>query len=330
MKSIIVRKEYLRKNYPQITPIKKIVKLRHIDLNSVNFLIYSKNGKYVLHFNTDKTLIKKIEDVCKILRFCSENAVKVSEPIIRKNGKFVDVTNNCYLTRYYEGHLYDGSVKELKELSSNIANLHKVLSTYPRRFNHTTDNKPYRILTRSELEKISKGICTKAKFSSIDKKVFRNISFITECIEKDISEAEIMNKIKSSKQLIHSDLHPKNVIFNNGKVSAIIDFNSLRIGEIEEDLAFASYRFASYKKRNVREIKNHVTNFIDTYKKYHPITKERTKLVCYFFRHITLQRLCYIIRTHYFKKSDLWMSDFDKHLNLLKLQNKIEILMKTH
>lgn len=329
MKSI-VRKEYLQENYPQITPIKKIVKLRHIDLNSINFLISSKNGKYVLHFNIDKTVIKKIEYVCKVLRFCSENAVKVSEPIIRKDGKFVDVDNNCYLTRYYEGHLYDGSVKELRELSNNIANLHKVLSTYPRRFNYVTDNKPYRILTYSELGKISKGIRTKAKFLPIDKKVFRNISFIAECIDKDISEAEIMSKIKSPKQLIHSDLHPKNVIFNKGKVSAIIDFNSLRIGKIEEDVAFASYRFASYKKRNVREIKNYVTNFIDTYKKYHPITKERTKLICYFFRHITLQRLCYIIRMHYFKKSDLWISDFDKHLNLLKLQNRIEMLMKTH
>lgn len=330
MKSIIVRKEYLRENYPQIIQIKKIVKLRHVDLNSVNFLIYSKNGKYVLHFNTDKTLIKKIEDVCKILRFCSEKAVKVSEPIIRKNGRFVDVANNCYLTRYYEGHLYNGSVKELRELSSNIANLHKVLSTYPGRFTYTTNNKPYRILTHLELEKISKKICTKTKFSHIDKKVFKNIPFIIECIEKDISETEIMNKIKSPKQLIHSDLHPKNVIFSKGKVSAIIDFNSLRIGKIEEDLAFASYRFTSYKKRDIMEIKNYITDFIDTYKKHHPITKERTEMVCYFFRHITLQRLCYIIRMHYFKKSDLWISDFDKHLNLLKLQNKIEILMKTH
>ena len=139
-----------------------------------------------------------------------------------------------------------------------------------------------------------------------------------------------MNKIKSQKQLIHSDLHPKNVIFNKGRVSAIIDFNSLKIGRIEEDLAFASYRFSAYKKRDPQQVIDSITDFIEIYRKYNPINKERIKLTCYFFRHITLQRLCYIIRMHYFEKSDLWISDFNKHLNLLKLQKRIEVLMKTY
>lgn len=330
MKSTVLKKEYLENNYSQIIPIKKITKLRHIDLNSKNFLVYSKNGKFVLHINTDKKLVKKIEDVCKVLKFCSDNAINVSEPIVRKDGKFVDVKNNCYVTRYYEGHLHNGSVKELKELSRSIANLHKVLSRYPGRFNYMDDDRSYKILTNSELEKISKSIKSKLKNSSIDRKFSRNILFIKECINKDLSDSEVIKRFESSKQLIHSDLHPKNVIFNKGKISAIIDFNSLKIGKIEEDLAFAGYRFASYKKRNVGEIKNQIINFINTYKKYHPINRERTKLICYFFRHITLQRLCYIIRMYYFKKSDLWISDFDKHLNLLKLQNKIEVLMKSH
>lgn len=330
MKSTVIKKEYLENNYPQIIPIKKITKLKHIDLNSKNFLVYSKKGKFILHINTDKQLAKKIEDVCKVLKFCSDNTINVSEPIVRKDGKFVDVKNNCYVTRYYEGCLYGDSVRELRDLSRSIANLHRILSRYPSRFDYTDDDKPYKILTNIELEKIAKSIKSKLKISSINRKFSRNISFIKECINKDLSDSKVMRKYKSSKQLIHSDLHPKNVIFNKGKVSAIIDFNSLRIGEIEEDLAFASYRFASYKKRNIREIKDQIIDFINTYKKYHPIMRERTKLICYFFRHITLQRLCYIIRMHYFKKSDLWISDFDKHLNLLKLQNKIEVLMNTH
>lgn len=325
MKSKVLKKEYLESNYPQIAPINKITKLRHNDLNSKNFLVHSKNGKFVFHINADKKSVKRIEDVCRVLKFCSDNAINVSEPVARKDGKFVDKEHNCYLTKYYEGRLHNGSVKELRELSKNIANLHIVLSRYPSRFSHTDDDRPYKILTDSDLEKIYRNMESKSRISSIDRKFLRNIPFIKECINKDLAYSKTIKRLKSSKQLIHSDLHPKNVIFSKGRISAILDFNSLRTGMIEEDLAFASYRFASYKKRDVREIKNKIADFIDTYKGHNSI-KNRTKLICYFFRHITLQRLCYIIRMRYFKNSDLWTADFDKQLSLLKLQDRIESL----
>ena len=46
-----------------------------------------------------------------------------------------------------------------------------------------------------------------------------------------------------SQDIIHSDLHPHNILMSGNDVAAIIDFDSLRPSEIARDVAFFMYRF---------------------------------------------------------------------------------------
>lgn len=46
-----------------------------------------------------------------------------------------------------------------------------------------------------------------------------------------------------ARDIIHSDLHPHNILMNGDEVAAIIDFDSLRPSEIARDAAFFIYRF---------------------------------------------------------------------------------------
>lgn len=249
------------------------------------------------------------------------------KPIKRKDGNFVDSKNRIFLTKFYSGKQFDGSTHELIDLAKNIALLHKILVKYTGTYNYRTNQKFYKILSKYDLQRIKNLILSKKKKKSFDLKVLKNFEFIQKCISED---KIILKKIKNmKKQLIHSDLHPGNVIFHNNKVVAIIDFNSLKKGNLFEDLAFSTFRFGSYGLKDSEKIKKRIELFLEIYRKYNSFDNKQLFEIGLFFRHMTLYRLCYILRKYYFKNSHLWLRDFDKHLNYLKLEKKIKLFKKS-
>lgn len=72
-----------------------------------------------------------------------------------------------------------------------------------------------------------------------------NISSSSEFDDGTILKALKKNSqklIEMRKQVIHSDLHPHNLLFSGGKLSAIIDFGNIAVGDERLDLASALHR----------------------------------------------------------------------------------------
>jgi len=321
MKSFKI-KSYLESNYPGIGKVNRYEKLSHHNINSLNHLIYSQSGKYLLKQITNSSSGKKIEKICEILNFCYHKKVKVPKLIQRFDGKFVD-KKNITLSKFYSGNKFDGTVKEIQDLAKNVAILHKILRRHHGSFNYRTNEKFYKLLTLKELKNIQKKIEAKKRRTKLDMIFMQNYSYIKNCLVGDFETNKIIKKQNFQKQIIHSDLHPENVIFQKRKLLVILDFESMKSGRTLEDLAFAACRFGCYNTTSSYAIKKKIKLFVDAYLTVNYVDKQELNYIGYFFNHITLQRICYILRKYYFADSDLWINNFAKHLKLLKLIKKI-------
>lgn len=321
--------EYLKNNYSNLGKIKGIKLLDHNNINSTNYLIYSNNSQFVLRNFTDRSHPEKVERMCRILQFCIKKKNKVLEPIKNDNTEYVDKKNKIYLTKYYEGEPYKATSIEIKEISKNLAMLHKTLVSNPIEYSYRKRYHDYRILTRNELQKIKKIIKYKKIKDLFDKRLAKNTDYLLKCSLDDEKTSKIINTIHSRKQLIHADFYPDNIILKGNRVAAIIDFNSMRIGRKIEDVAFASFRFSLYQTSDIKEIVKRIKLFVNTYLRYNEIPEAELACLGYFFTHEILCRLSYICRMRYFINSNLWDADFTKQLKLLKLANKVNISLKT-
>jgi len=312
---------YVEKNFPDLGKISSINQIGHNDRNSKNFRINTKNGKFVLRNFKDGSNPKRVEEICKILDECNENGLKVIKPIKNKNKKFVDEKNNLILTMYYEGIFFQNTSMQINNLGKEIALLHKQLKNKKILKNKSKKNK-YQIITERDLEKVLELIEKKKKSDKLDIKIKRDTKKIREAITISKLFKTKTKGIKIKNQLIHHDLHPKNIIFNKNKIETILDFNSLQYGQKDEDISFAGYRFVMSKTSDLQDIKKKINLFYKSYKKYNSINI-KPKFLLYSFIHETFRRISYIIRDRYFYNSNKWILDYSKQMRFLDLSLKI-------
>lgn len=323
--NIIEIRDYLQQNYPNIGKIKKIDFLEHNNINSINYKICSHKSTYLLRNFTDGSQYKKINQMCKILDYCVKHKAKVHKPIQNSKNHFVDYKNKFYLTKFYEGTFFNGSKKELLDIAHQLAFLHKILSKNVIPYNFRINQKFYQIIQSTELQNVLKIIHDKKTLNNFDYKILKNFDYLQQILDdfKKLSTSQKLPKL--SKQLIHHDLHPKNVIFSGSKVVVIIDFNTMRKGEILDDLAFTSYRFSSYNSKTISSTKKNIQIFLNKYLEYNPVDVISENLLNFYFIQKMLGRLSLIIRKNYFSKNDLWTFDFENHLHALKLAHESKI-----
>ena len=314
-------KVYVKSNYPMLEKIRKIKSLESKNLNSLSYKIFTYSDSYVLHNFLDESNPQKIEKVCKILDFCLKNNLKVQQPIKNYTGKYVDLKNKIYLTKFYEGHHYQGSNLELKSLAKNLALLHNILEKCAIPFNYSLTSSNHKILTPVEFKNIKKIILKKSNLDSIDHQIINHFDFFVSFYDKT-KNPKIRQEIRNKKQLIHNDIQPRNVLFMKNNVSVIIDFNGMGKGPKIQDVAFAAWRFSANNTSNIRTINNRIKLFIDTYSQYNKIEKSQLKYLDYFFLNKILSGISRILRTKYFFKKNLWTIDFDMYFKFLKLLDK--------
>lgn len=317
--------DFLRQNYSQIGIITKIKKIESSNINSENYLITTSKSKFVLRKFTDNSPSKKIEKMCQILVFCKQKKAKVMEPFKNKNNLFVNTKNQMYLTKFYDGEFFDKSLNEIKTTARNLGLLHKTLSTNKISYDFQTNQKFYKILVQSELIRIEKMIQKKQKKDSVDSQVSKNISLLKSNSKFLKKNKNIVIRSKISKQLIHFDLHPKNILFNKGRVLAFLDFASMRKGYKITDVVFTGFRFAIEKTLDPKKINQLINFFITNYLSKNQLSETEMKHLDYFLTNEIFSRICFIIRKKYFYDSSFWQNDLSKFLEYLKIINKIKL-----
>ena len=307
-------KLFLDQNYSSIGKISKIENISRNSTNSLTYKISSKNGNYVLHRVNDGSSYKKIERMCEILNFCTKKNIKIQKPIKNNLGLFVNNKQKFFLTLYYNGQTFSGKKNEFIDIAQELARMHTIFRDEKIKFPFRLNQKFYNLLISPDLKRINKIINSKKKLSKIDTLFLKNSEFLY----NSFNEFQSTDFSSKNYQLIHHDLHPQNVIFQNGKTSAIIDFSTMRIGSVFEDISFTSYRFSLFRSKTINEIRTSIKLFLKEYFKENSLSYPNNSIFHYFLNHKILSRLSLILTKYYFYNSDLWTSDFQNHLSMLK------------
>jgi len=317
--------EFYKKNYYNLGSIQNIKILDPNNINSDNYLITTKKIKYVLRKSLDNSNPKKLLQTCKILDFLTKNKVKVPKPIKNKKNNFFEKKELVYLTKYYEGRFFQGNIKEVKDIAKNLAQLHLSLEKNKISYNFQPYGKYFKILTDNEFRKIIKIIKKRSAKDTFDKKVSKNIDYLIEQSKIDCENTKFIKNLHLKSQLIHGDLHPKNVIFSKNKVGVILDFNTMKRGFKNEDVVFASFRFASQYTNDIKKILTSMQIFLKSYMSYNHLEESELNYSNYFLKNIILSRISFLLKKRYFENWNLWDKDFNKHFNSLKIADKVKI-----
>ena len=187
-----------------------------MEINSNNFKLISKSKKFILKRWSKKMKISEIYKIIEIINWL--NKKKIKTPIIQKfkNNKKVIKYEKEYWSyfNYIEGNHFKGKLKEMKNVASYLGSFLNEL----KRYSFTKNKREYKYYTKDD-ENILKFL--KNNLTKLDKFFSKEHSML---IKDNLSEIIRLFKkfkklklIKKSSHIFHIDVHPHNIITNNGK-----------------------------------------------------------------------------------------------------------------
>jgi len=311
----LIRREYLGDEEASFS----VSKLPGHGINSENYKItFEDSGKK--HVPIHLKVLYKWEvnsaDKLKIFDGCFEAGVKTAEIIKTKGGSYFvkepDFIEICF--RYYEAQEYTGSKEERTAAARELGKLNNALSRYKKEFRRS---KLYDFLTEDEFDTI-KQACT--DMDEFEKTVSENIEQLRELTKRLSPKFDTVNY---SYRLEHFDYYPKNIIFKDGDVVAILDFDSIKSVPKHLSVAFACDRF-SEKATGPGKI-SQMIEFIQAYKDTNnDLSTEEILKIPTLIKWEALRRINYILRSHFFGQDSSWNKEIGHQMDIIKRTNELE------
>ena len=322
---------------PQII---KITKIAATGINSDNYWIILKTGeeeKSILLRRFKQLSSKRLIDFyLNLIEDLKMAGIKVSRVIKTLRGGWTfEFDYNFYgVFEFIEGKHFEPIMESFLSVASDVAKMHQFF-------------KKIDLQKQQEIEEISK-LNSKAYFNKIKKYTWSDFDAKIQVIknketksvnEKNlIEEADFLfqiikeveaNKLalkKLTRAVIHSDLHPHNLIMQGCKVGAILDFDSVRVDHQALEVGFALYRFGrqflignSLVDKDLRnkavDLKN---KFINKYQEINPLTEEEISLMPILMKDEFLKKLLFVLKGVYDEDNKSWEGDLIKFLMALK------------
>ena len=279
----------LEEAHPKIGKIQRIKELPHTNINSVNYLLKTKKGKFVLKHDR-VTKHASLENMARVLAFCAKQGARVTVPVKMKSGKYAG-RNGFILYRFVKGKPFSGNALQRNAVAKELAKLHLALAKYPAPFpSRRPYARLYRPLSPKELKKMP----------------------ILFQISRELKKARFPHK---QPQLIHGDIQPGNVLFRKNQVACILDFGGMHRGLKMRELGFAAFRFALASSSTASTLKQQVMRFAKAYGASH-VSFEELRLQ---FLAETFARVSYILSQQKETGKSAWARDLKKHLRFLRL-----------
>lgn len=300
----------LQEYYPTLIAkdVKDVSPLPGANKNSENYLVTSSEGKLFL---LRKYLLLQDEEVLlrilDILQFCREEGQPVPHAIRNKSKKYLTKDNGGIfaLFTYLPGSHSTGTEEQLQDLARSLAKLHQVLQrcTLPA---PQEEDSAYALLTSQELHALQEEL-PPADFNLLRE------------------ELKIQGQSTDDlpRQLIHRDLHPQNILFQDDKVSGFLDFDGMVSSERIRDIAFCAFRHALLTTSEPSVIQGKIGQFLQRYEKISPLLPEEKAAIPFILKNESLKRLSYIFHQLEATGRSAWQSDMEKHLSHLRLINSI-------
>lgn len=320
--------------------ILSIEQLVGTEINSNNYKVRILVGGRQKTFLLRKFLFlqgkKNIDFYLHLMMLFKKRGIMVSEPVKSLNDHLsVKSENNYYaFFSFIKGTHFLPSRDGYLAVAKEVGNLHKVLGSLDQKYiskikkmSQSNVNIYYnRIKTYDikDLERIEKKI-KKIKYqSAVIKTVKQELPFLKNTIQ-EISKYSSQIK-KLPKSIIHSDLHPHNLLMYNQQVSAILDFDSIRESERARDVAAAIYRLGRQFLINTHYTEEKINKkavrlkdlFLKEYCTINPLSKEEIKLMPIILKDEFMRKILVVLKGVFEENYFAWEKDIIKFIMALK------------
>lgn len=124
--------------------------------------------------------------------------------------------------------------------------------------------------------------------------------------------AQASKAMESEQGLVHIDIHPHNVIMNNGKLAAFLDFDSLMHAPLKIMIGFSAYKLLRQivckkkKKLSRQSTDDLVESYLEGIYKYLPELRSDKKIIGLFALTEICRRIAYILRLNIQENNSEW------------------------
>lgn len=325
--------------------IKKIFQLDRPEINSQNFKIIlfvnGKNREVLLRKYQVLSDLDQIIFYLNTLSFLKERGIKVSNVISNLAGqRAVKIRGGIYaLFDFIEADYFSPAEESAVAVIEEIAKAHSALRSLGKEQISAIDNFSKRAAvyynevgsySEKDFKDIENFIKNKESKNEDDVLVLDKMPLI----RKTVIEVKEREKEISllPKQIIHSDLHPHNVLMVNNEVGALIDFDAMRLSQRARDAAFAVYRFGrqfpvgSEESGAISEAPRLTKLFMDSYNKADKpacampahaggrLSEEEVRLMPILIKDEFLLKILFVLRGIYKKGNFSWAKDLRKFI----------------
>ena len=213
-------------------------------IQNSNYIINTKNKKFILTIFEDKYVVSNINYFIKLLLFCRKYDFNCPYPIIDKNKKYINFINRkpICLFSFIEGQSLNYITQQnIKNIGKNLAKLHLITNNYSHQLKTRFDFKFF-----DSVIKKYKPFFLKHDISLID--IFKNT----------LNDYKKLNNKGIPKGTIHGDLFPDNVLFNKkNQITGFLDFYFSDYNYLISDIAIVIISWCFYLDNN----NNHILDF---------------------------------------------------------------------
>jgi Ser/Thr protein kinase RdoA (MazF antagonist) len=205
-------------------------------------VVVSDQGKFLLKRRPrGKDDLERVTFAHNIQKFLADHAFPVTNLLLTRdrNETALQLDHHIYeLFKFVTGTRYDGSPEETAEAARRLAEFHRLLADYP--YRQTSVSSFHDSSTvRRHLKTIG------SDRSALPSRKLRETSETLTRLYNDSSIRVTRLGFDSwPRQIIHGDWHPGNVLFARHKISALLDFDSVRVASTITDLANAMLQFS--------------------------------------------------------------------------------------
>ena len=145
---------------------------------------------------------------------------------------------------YVDGEHYDESLEQTEHAGKTLARLHRALRGFQTAWHPTSSGYHDSRRVRAGLQMVPAAVSSHDSVSGYEAEL---LSLIQELRERYDAAAEKVNGLGFAdweSELVHGDWHPGNLRFRDGKVCAVLDFDSARRYPLIADLANGILQFS--------------------------------------------------------------------------------------
>jgi Ser/Thr protein kinase RdoA (MazF antagonist) len=216
------------------------------------------------------------------------------------------------LLEFRAGEVFSGSQSELISAAQGLAQLHTHIRSLPGA-SHVSSL--YDHLSADESAVVFQALAGQLGNTPFGQLVKHLLTTTLPPVTAAVEEVERSSSLPVD--WVHRDFHPGNVIFAQGRLTAILDLDSLATDFRMQAVAFAASRFAGYDLEKLWA-------FLAAYHAIDPLTAMELKSVPNFIRREALRRLNWIIRVNVLQEQNLWREDLEKQASILDKAKQLD------